>query len=137
MKLIAIQPENIYLAWKDVGKYIEEGLKHADGKYTMADVKELLASQLLILWVVYNEEKKKAIGCLLTEVLQYPQIKALSIFLLGGEDFSEIVKVLPDVKEYAKGIGCGSIEFYGRSGWEKILKPYDFAKIHIVMRLKL
>lgn len=137
MRLIPVTPENLKLAWKDVGKYVEQGLEYTDGKYAVNDVRALLGEGLLILWVVYNEEKEKAIGCLLTEVLQYPRVKSLSIFLLGGDDFPQIVEVLEDLKNYARSIECKTIEFYGRAGWEKVLKPYDFEKTHIVMRLDL
>jgi hypothetical protein len=137
MKLIVVRPENIDLAWPDVEKYIAQGLEHADHKYNLNDVKEMLHSQSLNLWVVYNEEKQKAMGCALTQVLQYPQLKALSIFLLAGDDFSKMLKFMEELKEYAARIECKTIEFYGRPGWEKMLKAYNFEKIHTVMRLNL
>lgn len=137
MKLIPIHPENLSLAWKDVETFLKDGLEHADGKYGLGDIKELISAELLILWVVYNEEKEKAVGCVLTEVLKYPKVQALSIFLLAGNDFTEMLTVFDDLKEYAKGVGCNRIEFYGRPGWENTLKPLSFEKIHTVMRLNL
>ncbi len=122
------------LAWKDVEKYIIDGLKYADDKYTLDDIKQALNEHSMILWVVYNDVKARAIGCLLTETLQYPQLKCLSIFLLGSDDFDEMVTMLDELREYGRGIGCKTLEFYGRAGWEKRLKPHGFEKIHIVMR---
>ena len=137
MKLIPISPENLKLAMKDVGVHVEAALEYTDGKYNLSDVISQVLQGMLTLWVVYNETKDKAVGCLLTEILGYPRSKALSIFLLGGDDFTEIVQTLDELKEYAKGMGCKTIEFYGRDGWEKVLKPSGFEKIHIVMRLNL
>ncbi len=136
MKLIPVSPENVHLAWKDVGKYAGEALVYADDKYTVADVHEMLANGLLTLWVVYNDEKDKAVGCLLTEIIEHPRMRVLSIFLAGGE-FSNMILVLDDLKDYALSAKCKNIEFYGRPGWEKTLKPWGFDKIHTVMRLKL
>lgn len=137
MKLIPIQPENITLALRDVRRYLEEALSYTDGKYNMTDVLDGVRQGMQVLWVVYNEEKEKAAGCLVTEILAYPRAKALSIFLLGGNDFDEIITLLDELKEYAIGVGCKTLEFYGRSGWEKMLKPYGFEKTHIVMRANI
>lgn len=137
MKLIPIQPENLKLAVKDVGGYLEAALAYTDGKYNLQDTLEMILKGMQVLWVVYNEEKEKAIGALVTEILAYPRSKALCIFLLGGENFEQIVTAFPELKEYAVGVGCKTIEFYGRDGWEKTLNPIGFEKTHIVMRLNL
>ena len=137
MKLIPIQPENITLAMRDVRGFLESALEYTDGKYNVTDILEHVRSGMQVLWVVYNEEKEKAIGCLVTEILVYPRTKALLIFLLGGSDFSEIVTILDDLKDYAIGVGCKSLELYGRAGWEKILTPLGFDKTHIVMRANI
>lgn len=137
MKLIAINPENLKLAWKDTERYIVTALEYADGKYKLEDIRQMVLRGTLILWVIYNEEKKKAAGCLLTEIYIYPHKKNLCIFLMGADDFKDAVPLIEELKEYASGIGCDSIEFYGRPGWETLLKPYGFEKIHTVMRLKI
>ena len=137
MRLIPIHPDNLEKAWKDVEKYVIEGIEYTDGKYKAEDIKALVRTTHLILWVVYNDDRNCAQGCLLTEVVDYPQLRCCSIFLLSGENFSELVLALPDLSEYAKGLGCKRIEFYGRSGWERVLDKFDFHKIHTVMRLHL
>ena len=137
MRLIAISPENMNLALKDVSKYIEAALRYSDDKYNLDDVKAQIQQGLLTLWVVYNEMKKKAVGCYLTEILAYPRFNALCIFLLGGDDFDEILQTFEELKEYAKGMRCKTIEFYGRDGWAKILPQHGFVKTHILMRMNL
>lgn len=137
MRLIPIHPDNLKQAWKDVSKYIETGMEYTDGKYVLEDIKEAILTQSLILWVVYNDEEKRAQGCVLTEIYEYPQKRCLMIFLLAGDDFEKIVTLLPDLMEYGKGRGCQCLEFYGRSGWERILAEHNFEKIHTVMRLNI
>lgn len=139
MKLIPIQPQNIDLAWKDTEKYIQKSLEYTEGKYNLEDIKALIMDAELTLWVIYNEEKQKAIGCLLTQLLQYPRMRCLSIFLLSADDFKfdEAAIVLDVLKDKAKLAECSSIEFYGRPGWGKLLKPFNFETIHTVMRLSL
>lgn len=137
MKLIPVHPDNLNLAWKDVEKYITQGLEYGDNKYKVEDIKQMIETECLILWVVYNDEKNQAIGCVLTEIFDYPQTRCLMIFLLAGDDFEKIVTLLPDLTSYGKSKGCERIEFYGRCGWERILKAYNFEKIHTVMRLNI
>lgn len=137
MRLIPIHPQNLDLALKDVARHIHAALEHSDNKYTYEDVIGLLKAESLILWVVYNDEIEKAIGCLLTETIRYPQRQCLYIFLLGGDDFDGMTQCLDELQEYAKGIGCDSIEFFGREGWERRLQRFQFKKIHTVMSLEL
>lgn len=137
MRLIPIHPQNLDLALQDVGKHIHAALEHSNDKYTYEDVMSLVKAESLILWVVYNDDKQKAIGCLLTETIQYPQRKCLYIFLLGGDDFDDMAQCFDEIHEYAKGIGCDSIEFCGREGWEKRLRRFQFKKVHTVMSLEL
>lgn len=137
MKLIKIEPENLHLALKDVRPYLLGALDYTDGKYNLDDAVALIREGLQTLWVVYNDEIGKAIGCLVTELVVYPRAKALSIFLLGGEVFADIVTVYDELADYAKGIGASSIEFLGRDGWEKVLAPLNFVKTHIIMRKNL
>jgi len=128
---------NVELALRDVGKHIYAGLEYADSKYNYDDVISLVKAESLILWVVYNDDKQRAIGCLLTETIKYPQKQSLFIFLLGGEDFDEMMECFGELVEYAKGIKCDTIEFYGRPGWERRLRDFQFKKIHTVMSLEL
>lgn len=137
MQLIPINPENIELAWKDIVNFIEEGVKYCDGKYTVEDIFKLILKHQIILWVVYNDGEGKAIGCVLTQVIDYPKVRALSVFLLAGHSFKQIMLVYDDLIQYAKSIGCAKLELSGRPGWEKLLKPLNFEKTHIVMRLNL
>lgn len=137
MRLIPIHPQNIDLALKDIGKHIHAALEYANDKYTFEDVVSLVKAESLILWVVYNDDRQEAVGCLLTETIKYPQKQCLFIFLLGGDCFDEIWQCFDELKEYAKGIGCDSLEFYGRPGWEKLLQAFQFKKIHTVMSLEL
>ncbi len=136
-RLIPVHPENLEIALKDVNSYIVRGLPYIDGKFFYEDIVKFLSEEELVLWVIYNDKENQACGCLITEVLDYPQIRALSIFLLSADDFSQAVQCLEQLKDYAKRVQCKSIEFMGREGWEKKLEPHNFKKIHTIMRLKL
>lgn len=137
MRLIAIHPENLYLAWKDASKFIERGLEYTDNKYHLEDIYNLISKELMILWIVYNDEKQCAVGVVLTQVIEYPQRRSFQIFLLSGNNFEEMLTLLDELKEHAINADCKSIEFYGRPGWERILNGLEFEKIHTIMRLKL
>lgn len=80
-RLIPIHPDNLTLALKDVSKYLVKALDYAID-YKLDDVKKFLFSNQMTLWVVYNDDKAKATGCLVTEVTQHPQTQCLTIFCL-------------------------------------------------------
>lgn len=137
MRLIPIAPLNLKMAWKDVEKYIISVLPYMGGKYSLDEIKRLIETEVLILWVVYNDEKKQAVGCLLTQIIDDTQCRCLSIFLVNCDDFSNTFNViLPMIKEYATGIHCEWIELSNWSDWIVNLPQHGFNCIQTVMRLK-
>ena len=52
----------------------------------------------------------------ITEVVEFPLLKALNIFLVGG-DLRELRDLEPKLINYAISIGCKRITGGGRDGW--------------------
>jgi len=131
-----IETDLLVDAWPMVKPYLEAALEHADGKYDLSVIFEQIQRENYKLWVVYNESQ--VIGCFVTELVQYPCAKILDIPFLSCENFdTDIAPHLDAVKQWARDHNAVSIEFFGRAGWEKKLKPVGFEKTHTVMRLKL
>ena len=133
VKFYGIGANQVYEFWHMVEPLIEKALEYSDGKYEIWDIFNSIESKEMQLWLV--TEDKKIIGCGVTQIVVYPQKNICLIVLLAGEDFDKWAHFLNEVKEWAKDIGCKSIETYGRPGWERKLK--NWTKIHTVLRINL
>jgi len=134
--IFPIETDLLVDAWQSVKPFLEAALEHADGKYDLSVIFEQIQRENYKLWVVYNESQ--VIGCFVTELLQYPCAKVLGVPFLSCGDFdADIAPHFSTVKQWARDNNAVSIEFFGRAGWEKKLKPMGFEKTHTVMRLKL
>src|SRR5678815_5694938 len=71
--------------WPLLVAKLQEGLKYADGKWSLADLYDEILRQDKQLWVVYTQ--KDILGCVVTEIVKYPQGNRLGIFLLSGVNF--------------------------------------------------
>ena len=70
-------------------------------------------------------------SALICEFIQYPRLKALNIFLAGG-DLDEIKALTPHLYSWAKDCGAERIEIRGRIGWLKVFKnELDYDKTFI------
>lgn len=55
-----------------------------------------------------------------TEVLEFPRAKALNVFLAAG-DLDEVLSLIPEMAEFGRQHGCGTMRMQGRRGWARVL----------------
>jgi hypothetical protein len=60
---------------------------------------------------------------LVTEIVVYPKLKALNVFLAAGNK-ENIIEILPSVEQFAKAEGCSRLQMTGRKGWERVFQTY-------------
>lgn len=69
-----------------------------------------------------------------TEIIEFPQLKALNFFLVGGDMDELLTKMHHAVIEWARANGCKRVALVlGRKGWERALKPMGYTKALSVM----
>lgn len=124
------KPEDLEEFWPLLVSKVADALEYADGKWSLADIYDDILRQDKQLWVVYTQED--ILGCVITEIVRYPQGNRLGIFLLSGVDFDDWYPLRVEIYLWAKEYGCKVCEFYGRKGWERKLK--DFTPLHVVMK---
>ena len=129
MRITRLLKDDLDEFWPDVEYLISSALRYADRKYSSQDILLDLTKGDKQLWVVYT--KTDIVGCVVTEILLYPQEKRLGIFIAAGRDFESWVHLRVDIYAWAKRYGCKTCEFYGRKGWERKLP--SFKLIHICM----
>lgn len=94
-------------------------LEHAGGTHTIDDVDELIAAEMMQLW-----EGPRSIA--ITEVIQYPRVKACRIFAVAG-DMGELWSLLePAIARWAKDHGCARLEGFGRMGWQRVAPKHGY-----------
>lgn len=102
--------------------HIEAALEYTGGTHDLIDIYEGLYKGTMQLWPA---EK----SCLVTEIINYPKMKCLNIFL-GGGDLTEIMSMHEDVIRWAKDQGCSALNMTGRFGWKKPLLKYGWKPMH-------
>jgi len=103
-------------------EWIEAALAYSGGTHDFIDIAEGIYKQTLQLWPTPR-------GCLVTEIVVYPQKRVLNIFLGGGE-MDQILDMHSDVIEWAKLQGCSALTMSGRFGWKKPLKQHGWKALH-------
>jgi len=112
--------------------YIESALNHSLGEVTSTQLFEKIINQKAQLWGVLEEGE--FIGASVTEVIAYPNLKALRITTLGGKKMSKWSKDLDDVMvKFAKFVGAKRIESVGRRGFTRRLAPLNYKPAYVFM----
>lgn len=130
--LYAIRADKAGLVWQEVKPLILAALDYADNKDTIGSIYESILRRDRQLWLV--SLRGGIVGAVVTEVSVYPNDKRLTILYLAGKEFGRWVHLWREMKAWAESEGCNSVEIFGREGWEKVLRPLNFKKIHTVLK---
>jgi hypothetical protein len=122
MKISAIL--DIDQVWADIESYIEGAAKYTHGRYTADDIRQTFKEGGQQLWIAYDD---KIYGAVITEIVEYPQMRALVMHFTGGIELpkwkDEMLSVL---RSFAKDTNCKTIESFGRTGWKKVFSKDGF-----------
>ena len=106
--------------WERCRPWIAAALPYAGGTHAIEDVEdELVRGRLALL-----AGQRSAMLC---EVRNYPRLRALHIFLAGG-DLAELKSFNPMMDDAARTLGCSRISIAGRPGWERALRDLGYQK---------
>ena len=96
--------------------YIVAALEYAGHSHTLQDVWQAISNKQAACFPL----EKSAI---VVEIVDYPQRATCRIWLAGG-DMEELIEAGKNVCDWARGLGCDSMEIIGRRGWERQLRDY-------------
>lgn len=97
---------------------LQRALDHGGNTHTIEDVRLAVEREQMQLW-----NAKDAI--LISELLVYPQYKALHVFLAAGS-LDTLLDMRPSVEEFARRLGCRVVSINGRKGWARALREYGY-----------
>jgi hypothetical protein len=95
----------------------EAALTRAGGTHSWADVCARLADGRAQWWSTDDQR-----GALITEILSYPQLKAVNYWLAAG-DLNACMSLVPKVETWAVANGCARGIGLGRPGFARLLGP--------------
>lgn len=136
LRLCAIPSKNVKYMWELVDTMILAGLKYANGKYTLQDIYHAILDRDMQLWLIVDIDDIIH-AAIVTQIIYYPSKKVMLFVIVSGVKFNNWIHELPHFVLFARSHDCESIEFYGRSGWEKKVKKLGFDKIHTVFSLNI
>lgn len=117
--LLPREAENGRTQWERCRPWIEAALPYCYGTHTIADVESQIADGRLQFW----PGERCAV---VTEIADYPRLRALNFFLAGG-DLHELVESMePAIVAWAKTLGCTRVAQTGRRGWGRVLAPLGY-----------
>lgn len=104
--------------------WIDAALDYGGGTHGIEDVRVAVAEGRMQLWPGER-------CALVTELVQYPRLKAVRIFA-GGGDMGEMLQVSEAVMRWAAEEGCQRVEGFGRAGWMRALRSMG-AEVRVFM----
>lgn len=106
------------MRWQD---HIQRALQ-TQVTHSIEDVERMVETGEAQLW---QGQKSAAV----TEIIQFPRIKVLHLWLCGG-DLREITEdMLPKAERFARAEGCQRLTTAGRIGWDRVMKKHGFTPI--------
>jgi hypothetical protein len=134
-----IPPENMEPIWGDVSKILKRATKRSYGRMSVVDIHNNLIDETSQLWIVFNTETLKVIGCTITHFQEYPTgLKMLNINILAGKSMEKWAKEgLELLYSWAKDNHCDGIEFISRPGfWHWVKHRKSWKKTNVFYEVK-
>ena len=104
-------------------EWIESALEYSGGTHAFEDIENGIKEGIMQLWPAPR-------GCIVTELVVYPRLKVLNLFIAAGE-LDQILDMHDDIKAWAKVQGCEAAQISGRIGWKKVLEPLGWKTQHV------
>ena len=106
------------MRWQDhIQRALERQITHS-----IEDVERMVETGEAQLW---QGQKSAAV----TEIIQFPRVKVLHLWLCGG-DLREITEdMLPQAEAFARVEGCTRLTTAGRIGWDRVMGKHGFTPI--------
>ncbi len=111
--------------WPQVKPFIVRVLDRDEvGRYRPVDVLRSILDGTTRLWVSWNPDEKAVEAAVVTEIIQFPRVKELRIWIVGGNNMRAWVYEMRDMIEaFARSEGCVVMVGGLRPGWLRIGGP--------------
>ncbi len=132
-----VPPQEVGLIWKQIEPLLNKPLEIDGYAYKPKDVFDSLLIQKMQLWISWNTKTNIVEAAIITEIIEYPQLRSCRYFLAGGTNMKVWFNPMKEqIEQWAKQNNCQRIELVGRKGWVKWLKDYKQKHIILMKELK-
>lgn len=130
MELVPLQGDDLRRAWNIVHPFAEKMAAEYGDDWPVASIAKEAADGTLLLWLVWDEEARKALGLVGTQIIIKPSGRLwLDIKLAAGEQHERWVHLIARLEEFGRLNGCERVEFRARPGWSRSLPDYQVTKV--------
>ncbi len=129
-KLFLIPEENAAQVWPLAEEFIERACKYSQGLLLSSDLEASVADGTKQLWIVWEDECR---GAGVTSVIN----STCFVWAFGGTSIDEFLPLCADVEVWAKENGCDAVQFFGRLGWERVMRSIGYERKMVVLRKEL
>lgn len=125
-----VTTDQLQYVWPAVQPLVKKFLDTDPGLFEPQDILAALFNKDMQLWVTLDKENNnKIIGAIVTEIVDYPRMRVLRIFGLGGKDFSDWIHLADkELSAFQQHVGAKRMEAFVRPGLAKILQKHGFTK---------
>ena len=121
MQVTLIPRDHLDTVWPLVEQYMHMAAEYTFGRYTAEDIKDSIQGYDHDLWAAFDDNKIK--GIVVTNFVQYPQMRCLAMQFTAGEDLKDWkAPMLNLLQKWASDNNCDKIESSGRPGWPRVFK---------------
>lgn len=118
--------------WPNIRQMMEK-VPHTMPNHSPESLFDMAINQLVQVWLVGPPEQITLV--LISQVSTFPNARTLDVIWGAGENSLEsgpIVDAMLD--SFGRACGCERLDVpWARPGWEKIMAPYGFKKIAVVL----
>ena len=127
---------------KEIFWLIKEDLNNilvkAENGYDVNDVYKELINDYMQLWLVWDSEKRLKKGFVISEIIERPQFKIGSVFVMTGTERKRWQYIaMQNLMDWARQNGCYKAICYSRKGWAKVFKAHGFKDTHLALEINL
>ena len=135
MKLSHIPAQFVSQSWNIVQPFISSALEHADGDYSVDQVKVYLTNGQWVLIVAQNEQNQ-VVGASTTSFMNYPNDRVAFVTALGGRLISD-TDTYNQFKNILKSFGATKIQGATRKSTARLWHRLGFKERHIIIEAKI
>ena len=136
--LVLVTPETLNEWWDRCEPRLAEATEYSGNRESAYDVYADLGAARKALWLAHVDGEVRAV--MVTQILQYPNMRVLSIGYMTGNGRDDWLSHLWRIEEQARHWGCRKIEGWMRPGWQKALRASGqegWRQTHIMMERDL
>ena len=136
--VVYIPSEKIQTVYPLVANDVKKTLDKANNGYDHNDILKELTNNDMQLWIVFDTKNNKKLAFIISEIIERPQFKFISIFMTMGEDRKVWERKAQDtLEQFAIKNNCKKALLLARKGWSKSFKQIGYKDTHILLEKTL